>query len=109
MGWNTRETDGRWTKGEARLFVDSTDSFSELVILATNHHPFALPLEIEYGGVFHHVRFKAGHHREIVIPVKTKGMQIVFRSPAYVPARDYWRKRQDSRALGIFIHSVSYR
>jgi SAM-dependent methyltransferase len=108
VGWNTRETDGRWTKGEARLLVDSTDSFSELVILATNHHPFALRLEIVYGGVSHRVRFRAGQHRKIVIPVQMRDRQIMFRSPAYVPARDYWRRRQDSRALGIFVHSVSY-
>jgi SAM-dependent methyltransferase len=107
-GWNTRETEGRWTKGEARLLLDVTDSFSELVISATNHHPFALPLEIEYGSQCHRVRFKAGQHKEIVIQAKTKGVQIAFRSPAYAPARDYPRKPHDPRTLGIFVHSVSY-
>jgi SAM-dependent methyltransferase len=108
-GWNNPEPDGCWTKAEARLFLDSTDSFRELVVDATNHHPFAQSVEIAYGNATCVVRFKKGERKEIVINADTKTPQIVFRTPTHVPATGYKTKSEDSRALGIFVHSLMYR
>jgi SAM-dependent methyltransferase len=108
-GWNSREAGGRWTKGDARLLLDATGKFAQLVVVATNHHPLTLPVELVYAGTVHEVRFKAGERREIVIAADTRGADIRFRSAAFVPARDYPSKSDDSRTLGLFVHSVSYR
>jgi 2-polyprenyl-3-methyl-5-hydroxy-6-metoxy-1,4-benzoquinol methylase len=107
-GWNSRETQGRWTRGEARLFVDASASFQKLIVVATNHHPFALSVEIEYGPLRLSERFRAGERKELVLGANS-GRQIVFRSPAYSPARDYLRKRADNRTLGLFVQSLRYR
>jgi SAM-dependent methyltransferase len=108
-GWNTREDEGRWTRGDGRVLLDGSGSFSTLVVLATNHHPFTLPVNIDYAGTTHELSFKRGERKEIVIAANTKGADIRFRSPTRVPARDYLRKHNDTRTLGLFVHSISYR
>jgi 2-polyprenyl-3-methyl-5-hydroxy-6-metoxy-1,4-benzoquinol methylase len=110
-GWHAADTQarGRWTKGEARLFVDSTASFNEFAIDATNHHPFGQSVEISYGAERCSVSFKAGERRETVIRTERKAREIVIRTRTYVPAADYDTPTHDSRELGILIHSVAYR
>jgi 2-polyprenyl-3-methyl-5-hydroxy-6-metoxy-1,4-benzoquinol methylase len=108
-GWNTREDAGRWTNGDARLFLDMSDSFDRLVVSATNHHPRTLKVEVGYAGSVKEVCFGPGEQKETVIAARDKGAEIRFRSPALIPARDYRFKRRDSRTLGLFVHSVSYR
>ena len=108
-GWNNPEPNGRWTKAEARLYLDMTDSFSELIIDATNHHPFVQPVEITYGSATLDTKFNPGERKEIVIGANKKASQIIIRTRVYSPASDYSPKAQDSRSLGIFVHAIEYR
>ena len=98
----------RWSTARSRLFVDITPVFSRLLVKATNHHPFGQTVEIEYGRLRLHERFKPGESKEIIIPAHEKGREVIFQTPAHVPASDYFRKSTDTRSLGIFVHSLSY-
>jgi SAM-dependent methyltransferase len=109
VGWNNPEPNGRWTKAESRLNLDMTDSFSELIVDATNHHPFVQPVEITYGSAIFGTKFKPGERKKIVIGADKKASQIIMRTRAYTPASDYSPKAQDSRCLGIFVHAIEYR
>jgi len=108
LGWNLPEPGGRWSTARSRLFVDITPVFSRLLVKATNHHPFGQTVEIEYGRLRLHERFKPGESKEIIIPAHEKGREVIFQTPAHVPASDYFRKSTDTRSLGIFVHSLSY-
>ena len=86
-----------------------TDSFTKLVLEATNHHPFEQSVEISYGSTKLVAKFKPGERREVVIVTGVKASEIIIRTCAYTPATDYPAKATDSRALGIFVHAVHYR
>jgi hypothetical protein len=107
-GWNNPEPNGRWTKSESRLYLDTLESFTALVIDATNHHPVGQSIEITYGSQTLVVPFAPGERKEILVGAHRKAPEIVIRSPVYVPAKDHDPKSDDSRALGIFVHSISY-
>jgi SAM-dependent methyltransferase len=109
IGWNNPEPNGRWTKSESRLYLDTTDSFRLLAIDATNHHPFTQSVEITYGTTTYAAQFAAGEHKEIVISADKKAPQIIIRAQAHVPEACNGTKANDPRSLGIFIHSVTYR
>ena len=102
--WNNPEPNGRWTKSESRLYLDSTDSFHMLVADLTNHHPFVQSVEVTYGTETYLIQFSPGERKEIAIRADRKARQILFRAGAYVPDES-----SDSRSLGIFVHSISYR
>lgn len=108
--WHDPEADGRWTKEESELLIDSTESFEKLVIEASNHLLFPQSVEITYGDVTCVVQFKKGERKEIVIKADTKAPRLIFRSRTFVPATDYKDyKSMDQRALGIFVHRLCYR
>ena len=108
-GWNNPEPNGRWTKAEAKLYLDMTDTFSELVLEATNHHPFVQPVEVTYGSATFVTKFKPGERKEIVLAAREKAPQIIISTRAYSPAIDYSPRAHDSRSLGIFVHAITYR
>jgi SAM-dependent methyltransferase len=110
LGWHLPEAAGRWTTARSRLLVDSGADFGKLVLKATNHHPFTQTVEIEYGRLRLTEPFRAGQSKEIVIPALEKGAEVLIQTTAYVPAKDYPRRRRmpDPRALGLFVHSLSY-
>jgi len=108
-GWNNPEPNGRWTKAESTLYLDMTDSFGELVLDATNHHPFVQSVEIEYGSATLVTKFNPGERKEVSIAAAEKASKIIVRTRAHTPARDYSPKAQDSRSLGIFVHAIEYR
>jgi hypothetical protein len=106
--WNNPESNGRWTKAESRLYLDMTDSFSDLVLDATNHHPWTQSVEVTYGSATMVAKFKSGERKQIVVGAHEKAFQIIIRTRAYTPSIDYEPKAQDSRSLGIFVHAVNY-
>jgi hypothetical protein len=108
-GWDNPEPNARWTKVEARLYLDMTDSSSELAIDPTNHHPFMQPVEITYGSATLDTKFNPGERKKIVIGADKKASQIIIRTRVYCPASDYTPKAQDSRFIGIFVHAIEYR
>jgi 2-polyprenyl-3-methyl-5-hydroxy-6-metoxy-1,4-benzoquinol methylase len=108
-GWNNPEPEGRWTKAESKLYLDTRDGFSELVLDATNHHPFTQPVEITYGSATVVTKFNPGERKQVVISANEKAPQIVIRTRAYIPAADPSRKASDSRSLGLFVHAIHYR
>jgi tetratricopeptide (TPR) repeat protein len=101
--WHAAEPSGRWTKDQSILPVDATDSFDELLVEASNCLPFAKPLAIVYGEAAYVVRFEPGETKKIAIRADKKARQLVFRCPAHAPGNG------DPRALGMFVHRVSYR
>jgi len=106
-GWHAPESDGRWTRENSALFLDSTESFKELVIEASNHHTRPQLVEIVYGETKREIRFMQGERRQIVIDAVKKAPRLIFRSRTHVPA-EYGHGSEDKRALGIFVHSVRY-
>jgi 2-polyprenyl-3-methyl-5-hydroxy-6-metoxy-1,4-benzoquinol methylase len=108
-GWNNPEEHGRWTKAEARLLLDTTDSYRTLEIDAQNHHPFTQSVEFQYGTSVTTARFRTGERKTIVINAASKVPQLTIRSRAYVPAEAYViLKSRDTRSLGILIRSITY-
>ncbi len=108
-GWNTREDIGRWTKDEARLFLDTTNTFQTLEIDASNRHPFSQTAEFRYGEIVRKVRFGMGERKTITLEATRKAPQLVISAPAHVPARNLLLRSSDTRRLGIMLHSVQYR
>ena len=107
-GWNDPEPNGRWTKAESRLYLDITDSFSELVLDATNHHPFVQPVEITYGSATFATKFNPGERKQVVISADEKASQLIIRTRAYTPGTDYSSKANDPRSLGLFVRAIHY-
>ena len=108
-GWNNPEEHGRWTKAQARLLLDTSDSFQTLEIDAQNHHPFAQSVEFRYGTSATTARFSTGERKTISIDASRKAREMTIRTRSYVPARDYFFKSGDTRALGILIRSLTYK
>lgn len=108
-GWNSREDIGRWTKAEAHLYLDTTDSFQALEIEASNRHPFPQTAVFQYGGATTTVRFSIGEQKTIRIDAGRKAGQLVIRAKARVPAQNRLLRSSDTRSLGILIRSVTYR
>ena len=110
-GWNAPESEGRWTRAQARLFLDTSQAYDTLEIEASNHHPFGQTVEIRYGAVTQLVRFRRGEHKVIVLPADRRAGAIHFGTKTFVPANDYGARitSEDARELGIFIHRLTYR
>jgi 2-polyprenyl-3-methyl-5-hydroxy-6-metoxy-1,4-benzoquinol methylase len=107
-GWNNPEEHGRWTKAEARLLLDTTDNFRTLEIDAHNSHPHIKSVEFQYGDSVTTVRFKIGERRTIKIDADRKAPELCIRTRVHVPAKRLFFRTGDTRALGIFIRSVTY-
>jgi SAM-dependent methyltransferase len=108
-GWNNPEEHGRWTKGDARLSLDTTDNFRCLEIDAQNHHPFSQQVEFRYGASVTTANFKTGERKTVVIDAARKAPDLRIRTRARVPADRYMLRTPDTRSLGILVRSVSYR
>lgn len=106
-GWHTPEPNGRWTRELSALLLDQTESFDNLEITATNHHPTVHPVTIAYGDVTTTVRFLPGERKTIVIDAKVKSSKITFACQTAVPGGP-GMPSHDVRALGIFVHSIDY-
>jgi 2-polyprenyl-3-methyl-5-hydroxy-6-metoxy-1,4-benzoquinol methylase len=106
--WHGPEKQGRWTKGETFISLDASDSFTQLKIDATNHHPHQHTINVTYGHTNVREMLRAGEHKTISIDATVKSPQLVFRSNTMVPAKDYERRAADGRALGIFISKIRY-
>lgn len=107
-GWNNPEDIGRWTKAEARLFLDTSDTFQKLEIDASNRLPFPKHVEFRYGDWSTVVRFKMSERKSIVIDATKKARQIEIRTKAHVPARYPFLGSRDTRSLGILVRSLTY-
>jgi 2-polyprenyl-3-methyl-5-hydroxy-6-metoxy-1,4-benzoquinol methylase len=106
-GWHATEPNGRWTRGASTLALDQTESFDVLEIAATNHHPKVHPVMVAYGGMNMTVNFEPGEHKNIRIDAKIKSPKISFSCEAIVPGTPELPSN-DTRALGIFVHSIAY-
>lgn len=106
--WHAPESGGRWSRQTSYLILDSTESFENIAIEASNHHPFAQIIEIAYGDSRHEVLFQRGERRRVMISAIKKAPRLDFRSRTFVPAADYGGNFTDRRALGVFIHRVQY-
>jgi SAM-dependent methyltransferase len=103
-GWHAPEPMGRWTREHAAVILDQTDNFEALEITATNHHPNVHPVTITYGDVITVVDFRPGERKSIRIDAGNKAPRIVLSSRTIVPAP----ATGDTRALGIYVHSLEY-
>lgn len=101
--WHAPEAVGRWTKDQSVLPLDSTESFDELVVEASNYFPFAKSVAIIYGDSTHVTKFDPGEKKQVCIQAGKKASRLIFRSPTHVPGNG------DKRALGILVHRVHYR
>ena len=108
-GWNNPEEHGRWTKGDARVLLDTTDNFRVLEIDAQNHHPIRQSVEFRYGDSVMAVEFRTGERKTITIGAARKAPELAIRTRAHVPAERYILRTQDTRKLGILIRSIAYR
>lgn len=106
-GWHAPEQHGRWTRGKSTMALDQTDSFQALDVTVTNHHDTQHALNIDYGGVTTTAYIEAGQTATIRIDAKAKSPKIMFASDTFVPGGP-GMESNDSRALGIFVHSIDY-
>jgi 2-polyprenyl-3-methyl-5-hydroxy-6-metoxy-1,4-benzoquinol methylase len=106
-GWHAMEAGGRWTRAEASLSLDQTDTFQALQIAATNHHRRAQTIEIEYGETLVSVRFAAHERKTIRIDAAQKSPKIKFKCER-IPGRIWRSSGKDKRVLGIFVHQIDY-
>jgi SAM-dependent methyltransferase len=106
--WHGPETQGRWTKGDTFISLDTTDSFGQLEIDATNYHPCRGVVDVTYGHTKVRETFEAGERKTISIDATVKSPRLAFRTRTLVPEKDYERKAADGRALGIFIGEIRY-
>ena len=97
------------SNAETTLYLRRANTFSELILDATNHHPFVQPVEIIYGPATFVTKFNPGERKEIVIAAAEKASQLIMRTRAYTPASDYLPRARDSRSLGIFVRAITYR
>ena len=107
-GWNNPEQHGRWTKGDARLLLDTTDNFRSLVIDAQNYHPISQWVEFQYGSSITSTRFRAGERKTVTLDAERKAPELRIRTQARIPAKRYILRTTDTRALGILIRSIRY-
>jgi SAM-dependent methyltransferase len=107
-GWNYPEQNGRWTKAEARIFLDTTDSFRTLEIDVSNHHPFWQSAEFQYGDFTTTARFGMGERKTIVIDASKKHRELTIRAKTHVPAENKLIRSADPRSLGIFVRAITY-
>lgn len=105
--WHAQEPAGRWTREASTIALDQTDSFSALDITATNHHAKPHFVHINYGGATTTVKFEPGERKVIRLDAKTKFPSITFASETVVPALQH-QVSNDTRALGIYLHSIEY-
>ncbi len=105
--WHAPEPGGRWTTGHSTMALDRTDSFSELIIHAVNHHNVEQRILIEYGGREHVASIEAGEQSSIRIRADSKSVGISFRCETRVPANDDPASK-DKRALGVFVQKIEY-
>jgi 2-polyprenyl-3-methyl-5-hydroxy-6-metoxy-1,4-benzoquinol methylase len=106
-GWHAIEPTGRWTRKEASLSLDLTQTFDALEITATNGHSRSQIVSVTYGGSTIKVRFKAHERKTFRLEANQKTPKVFFRCrPRYL--RHWWLGLKDSRALGIFLHRIDY-
>ena len=105
--WHGREPNGRWTTASSTLPLDTSDSFDRLEIAATNFHPKAQAVAIEYGGQVTHATLQPGESRTLQLDAARKSPRIALRCDPLVPAQLDARSA-DTRPLGIFVTSVRY-
>ena len=101
---------GRWTSGEALLFLERRSDESHLFIDLTNERPTALSTgRVEVNGVtVYEFQGRKGRHRQHLDIGRIPGRKITVRfvvDPTYV-ARDHRPHDPDGRAVGVFVHSV---
>lgn len=107
-GWNNPEDHGRWTKSQARMLLDTTDSFRSLEIDAQNHHPVRQTVEFRYGDSVVREIFRTGERKTVVIKATRKAPELSIRTRAHVPAERIIFRSPDTRSLGILIRSLAY-
>ena len=107
-GWYGAEPHGRWTRERACLSLDASDSFAALEVEATNHHPLEQSVELLYGETAVKEVFRPGERKTLRVPAVSKAPRLTINCRALCPAKDYKTGSADSRALGIFVHSVAY-
>jgi hypothetical protein len=106
-GWHAPEPMGRWTREHAAIVLDQTENFEALEITATNHHPNAHPVTITYGAKTEIVDFRPGERKSIRIDAKNKAPRITLSCRTIVPGGP-GQASIDTRALGIYVHSIEY-
>jgi len=106
-GWHAPEPTGRWTRENATIVLDQTENFATLEITATNHHPSVHPVTITYGDLTTVVDFGHGERKIIRIDARNKAPTITISCRTTVPGGP-GLPSADTRALGIYVHSLEY-
>jgi 2-polyprenyl-3-methyl-5-hydroxy-6-metoxy-1,4-benzoquinol methylase len=106
-GWHGPEPEGRWTREVSSLALDQSETFNTLEITATNFLPIVRLVNLDYGDVKIVAQFEPGECKSIRIDAKLKAPKITFASETTVPSFN-GVPSHDTRALGIYIHSISY-
>jgi SAM-dependent methyltransferase len=106
--WHDSEKNGRWTKGEAMMSLDTSDSFRHIEVDATNHHPYRHEIDVTYGHINLRETFKAGERKTVRIDAAVKSPRLALRTNTLVPLKEYAGRPADSRALGIFVNELRY-
>lgn len=101
---------GRWTEGEALVFLERRSNESRLMIDLSNDSPTPLSAgRVEVNGMtVYEFQGRKGRHRQHLDIRRIPGKKITVRfvvDPTYVP-RDHQPNDPDNRALGVFVHSV---
>jgi hypothetical protein len=106
-GWHGPEPAGRWTREVSSLALDRSESFGALEITATNFLPKIRFVNIEYGDIKIVVKFEPGEYKTVRIDAQIKAPRITFACETIVPVGD-GSASKDTRALGIYFHTIDY-
>ena len=103
--WFGHEPNGRWTRGDSRLTVDETESYSQLELEMSNCHARQQLLDIELGATRSRVEFAPGERKTVTLNCEGKAPTLRFRSETFAAAAG----SGDPRLLGVLVHEVRYR
>ena len=92
---------------DPKMFDRTNNISNNADIRATNFLPKVRLVNIDYGDIKTVAQFEPGECRIIRIDAKLKAPRITFASETTVPSYN-GLPSHDTRALGIYIHSISY-
>jgi 2-polyprenyl-3-methyl-5-hydroxy-6-metoxy-1,4-benzoquinol methylase len=107
LGWHSRDAEGRWTKGDAAILVDTSPTFHSIAIELTNHHRTEQTVRLRHGNALSEASLNPGATAEIAVSALSRAPQILIETSGRVPAED--GISNDNRCLGAYVRRIIYR
>ena len=107
--WHAAEPDGRWTRGDARLWIRRDVAVDRVELDLANPCSKAIDLTIECGAFVDQTTLRPGGRLTVVIP-KPSGALVQLRCAARRPLRKLRSLLggSDERQVGVFVRRLRY-